>query len=262
MGSIISKSVARIFEVFELFGEEQRPLRAIEVQRRLGYPQPSTLALLKNLVELGQLSFDRIHKTYFPTMNFAQLGKWIEPALVGDEQFAHAVDDISQRLEKTVCIAHQNHLDVEIVYMRENAQTRHLAERVHTPLCASNIGQVILSLQSDDDIMATIHACNEREKSHRSGTYHIPAHIMSAIETARAQGYLTAYDQLEPNIGVVALPIQDKQSGADLCLAVLGNSIDICREENKIIRIMMEYIHQPNTSVENALPKTGTTFGL
>ena len=260
MGSIISKSVARIFEVFELFGEEQRPLRAIEVQRRLGYPQPSTLALLKNLVELGQLSFDRMHKTYFPTKNFAQLGKWIEPVLVGREYFAQAVDEISQHLGATTCVVRQSQLDTDIAYMRETAQTRHVFDSVKTAICASNIGHVILSLQEDDDIMATINACNEREKSYQSGRYHIPTHIMHAVQTAREQGYLTAYDQLEPNTGVVALPLHTQQSTDDLCIAVIGNSHHIRQNENRIISTVMEYLHEQDVSVETAIKKTGTTY--
>ncbi|MEO8224716.1 MAG: helix-turn-helix domain-containing protein, partial [Gammaproteobacteria bacterium] len=79
----ISKSVARGFQVLELFRAERQPLTAAAVGRRLNLPQPSTRALLKTLVSLGYLACADADRTYWPTGQLTALGDWLaeEPRL-------------------------------------------------------------------------------------------------------------------------------------------------------------------------------------
>ena len=69
-----------VAQLLELFDEHQGPLTATQVERRLGFPQSSTLALLKSMVRLGYLSFDRMGRQYLPTLRVATLGRWLERA--------------------------------------------------------------------------------------------------------------------------------------------------------------------------------------
>ena len=68
------KSARRAFEILELFDRERRPLALKDILEALGYPASSGSALLKSLVALGYLDYDRDRRTYFPTMRISALG--------------------------------------------------------------------------------------------------------------------------------------------------------------------------------------------
>ena len=70
----VVKSARRVLEIFELFAEVQQSLTLTEIARRLNYPAPSALALLKSLQALDYMAFDPAGKTYSPTMRVAMLG--------------------------------------------------------------------------------------------------------------------------------------------------------------------------------------------
>ena len=68
------KSAMRTFEVLELFAEHRRPMALNEIYTGLGYPQSSTTNLLKSMVLLGYLNYNRARRTYLPTMRVGALG--------------------------------------------------------------------------------------------------------------------------------------------------------------------------------------------
>ena len=57
------KSAARTLEVLELFHEQRAPLRLKYIFEKLSYPQSSTTSLLKSMVVLGYLNYDRPTRT-------------------------------------------------------------------------------------------------------------------------------------------------------------------------------------------------------
>ena len=105
MASVISKSVGRVFDVLELFREQRRPMSAADIQRRLQIPQPSIRALLKNLVELGYLDYERSTRKYFPALHLARLGDWIEQSLLGGGELAALVESVSMATGETVSLS-------------------------------------------------------------------------------------------------------------------------------------------------------------
>src|SRR5262245_65659377 len=76
------KSAARVLAIFEFFNERREPLSLKEITQRLGYPQSSTTVLLKSLIVLGYLNYDRKSRTYLPSLKLATLGSWIADHVV------------------------------------------------------------------------------------------------------------------------------------------------------------------------------------
>ncbi|MEH3159208.1 MAG: helix-turn-helix domain-containing protein [Sphingomonas taxi] len=76
------KSAMRTFEVLELFAERRRPMALNEIYSELGYPQSSTTNLLKSMVLLGYLNYNRTKRT-LPADDAAQpagqLGRGLHP---------------------------------------------------------------------------------------------------------------------------------------------------------------------------------------
>ena len=83
MSAGVVKSARRVFEVLELFDRERRPLSLKEMCAALRLAPSSGAALLKSLVALGYLDYDRGTRSYFPTMRIAFLGQWVDEALFG-----------------------------------------------------------------------------------------------------------------------------------------------------------------------------------
>ena len=59
MSKEVIKTAKRLFEILEYFDEMQRPLSLKEVALRFGYPVSSASAVLKSMVVLGYVDFDR-----------------------------------------------------------------------------------------------------------------------------------------------------------------------------------------------------------
>ena len=63
-----TKSARRVMEILELFDQVRRPMSLKEVCDRLGLAPSSGIALLKSLVFVGYLEFDKASRTYLPTL--------------------------------------------------------------------------------------------------------------------------------------------------------------------------------------------------
>ena len=246
MTSVISKSVARIFEVLELFSRTRQPMRAIEIQKALGYPQPSTLALLKNLVELGYLSFDRIQKVYFPTLQLSRLAQWVEPALVGQGWLAQIVDELSLACNETTSVVGQNDIHTQMIYVRkaEHPLALQVEAGLGAPLCATAVGRAILSLQDDMQIAALVAKTNNMEKRSRSNFEHDIKDVMISVHTIKNKGYLAAYDMYLMDVGTIVIPIAADFNGHPIAIAVAGTKDRIKDQETFILRTLQTTIQR------------------
>src|SRR5437867_633342 len=96
------KSAMRTFEVLELFAERRRPMALYEIYSELGYPQSSTTNLLKSMVLLGYLNYNRVKRTYLPTMRLNLLGNWVAGYIQAEGGFRDLVNEMQRRTDETV----------------------------------------------------------------------------------------------------------------------------------------------------------------
>jgi len=71
------KSAQRVMELLEFFTAERPEATVMDIVRVLDYPQSSASELLRCLVSLGYLSYDRYRRTYRPTTRVPLLGSWV-----------------------------------------------------------------------------------------------------------------------------------------------------------------------------------------
>ncbi len=88
------KSAARAFEILEYFRLSRQPRSMSEIATALGYPLSSSTVLLKTLVKLGYLNYERRARVYFPTTKVTGLGEWIPRTLFGSGQVLDAMKDV------------------------------------------------------------------------------------------------------------------------------------------------------------------------
>ncbi len=239
----VVKSVGRVFAVLDLFDQQRTALNATEVERRLGYPQSSTLALLKSMVRLGYFSFDRVERTYFPTMRVAMLGSWIETSLHGEVPLLDLMDEISSATGETVALSCHNDLNMQYLKLRPGtrALTLNLQPGDLAPLFESVVGLTALSERTDDEIRKFGERVNRQLK--RGQPKLDVESALVKIRANRLRGYSVGQVTfMDHNIGVIAWLLPSSSGGRSIVLSVSGPAHSIAAEENDIIRTVTKGI--------------------
>jgi IclR family KDG regulon transcriptional repressor len=230
----ISKSVARAFEVFELFRQRQTPMTAAQVRHALSIPQPSTRALLRNLVELGYLNFEEDEKTYFPSMQFAHLGDWISNTVLGGTDIARLVDDIALETGETTSANIINALNLEILYARTAAHPLGLNLRpgIGDALWLSAAGRTLISALPDDERERIIAATIRQERNPKKRREILS--LSTLFQDIRSKGYCIGYDIYLQGVGAVCVSASFGEQPT--VIAVAGARDRIQSAEKRILR--------------------------
>ena len=160
-----TKSARRVMEILELFDRCRRPLSLKEVCQELDYPMSSTAALLKSLVALGYLEYDKLSRTYLPTMRIAVMGSWVEGSLLSRIGIIPIMERLRDESRQTVFLGTRSDLHAQYVHvLRAEEQPRFLIPPgTLRPLARSGIGLLFLSLLSDRDLEHTLRRVNAAE---------------------------------------------------------------------------------------------------
>ncbi len=242
-GEDVIKSAGRVFAVLELFDAERRPLPASEVERALGFPQSSTLALLKSMVALGYLTYDLVGRLYAPTLRLAVLGDWIAKSAMG-VHLDDLIQEISEATGETVSVCCQNELRIQFLLVRagSNPLTLNISPGSHGPLFGSNVGRVALSCKNDDEIARLAARINRKPDAHDERV-DLPA-AMAEVGRIRKQGYGIGYGAYIPSIGAISWPLPNDGRTGQLVISVAGPVQSVRRAETSIIKAVTNILGQ------------------
>ncbi|MEJ0045322.1 MAG: helix-turn-helix domain-containing protein [Rhodospirillales bacterium] len=118
------KSAERVLHVLEYFDSKRTKATVMEIARQLGYPQSSTSELLRCLVKLGYLNYDRFRRTYEPTARVPLLGAWVQPGLFRHGHLLPMLDEISRATGETVTLSSLVGLEVHYIHVVPAARHR------------------------------------------------------------------------------------------------------------------------------------------
>lgn len=230
------KSAARVFEVLELFERMREPLTSIRVGRHLNYPASSALALLKSLVALGYLSFDRIDRTYFPTIRVTLLGQWVEHAVhTGGGSLVAMVEALIRETGESVSVSCQNDLDMQFIHIAQGPQhiTVNLTPGTLAPLFKSTIGLTALTTRSNAEITRLAERHN---KTRDTGTGKIDGKkILATVEGIRSRGWFAGYDMYIDGVGAISWVLPTTDGRRSMVLGISGPSERLKRNEASIV---------------------------
>jgi DNA-binding IclR family transcriptional regulator len=213
------KSATRVIEILEFFQSTRQAKAMSEIALALGYPQSSTTVLLKTLVAMGYLNFDRRERVYFPTPKVTALGDWVPRALFGTSRILEAMRDVHAATGEGIGISTKN--DVYLQYV-QNMQSIHalrfvIPEGTLRPLTQSGVGWMLMSALPDDKIDNIVRRANIASEKSQQVTV---ASIMEKVTEIRKQGY--CFSQDVPFIGgatiSVLLPVKVQNQSAVLFL--------------------------------------------
>lgn len=218
------KSAGRVLEILEYFDDVQQPATVMEVADTLGYPQSSTSALLRSLVSLGYLDYDRYKRTYVTSHRVALLGSWVNSDFISEGSVISLMKELGEMTGDTIILAMRNGLYMQYIHVIQatSAARLHVTLGTTRPLAASGTGFALLSTLTDHEIRRIVMRVNADAEE---GKPHIKlADVMGHVEHARAQGYAFSCDMVTRGGGMIAAPLPGPHGSSALVIGIGGIS--------------------------------------
>ena len=218
------KSAGRVLEILEYFDDVQQPATVMEVADTLGYPQSSTSALLRSLVSLGYLEYERFKRTYVTSHRVALLGSWLNSDFISEGSVISLMKELSELTGDTIILAMRNGFYVQYIHVVQatSAARLHVTLGTTRPLAASGTGYAMLSTLTDQEIRRIVMRVNADAEE---GKPHIKiADVMPHIERARTAGYVFTCDMVTRGGGMIAAPLPGPHGTPALVIGIGGIS--------------------------------------
>ncbi|MBV1864031.1 MAG: helix-turn-helix domain-containing protein [Rhodobacteraceae bacterium] len=238
----VIKSVARTFELLELFDEMRRPMNVVEVAKRLGYPQSSASALLKSMVTLGFVAYDSNGRTYFPTERVPLIGSWMDPIMFGEGALQKLLKAVSLRSRQLVLFGARNGDEAQYtqVINPKKKWLDHISLGTRRPLGTSGLGHVLLSTMPDDEIRRLFHRINAFRGAE------VPAvnirEFLDSVRTIREKGYFCSVDRVVKGSGLIAMLLPQKYTSRPLAIGIGAPTNLIMKREKELAQILCEEV--------------------
>jgi DNA-binding IclR family transcriptional regulator len=221
-GSI--KSARRVFEVLEYFDRTHAPVSLGELCAHFGYPPSSGSGLLKSLVQLGYLEYDKRSRTYLPTMRIALLGSWVATDLFGGLNILRLMEDLRDATRETVVLAARSDLQAQYVHVVHSNEALQFAVAPGTlrPLARSGFGRLLLSAEADPIVEATVRRIDALRESHEMKIDQ--QELMADLRTIRQQGFGTSDSRVTPGVRTMGVLLPPTPFGRTFAIGVGGPS--------------------------------------
>ena len=236
------KSAARTLEVLELFHEQRRPLRLNFIFQHLNYPQSSTTMLLKSMVVLGYLNYDRPTRTYFPTPRVASLGDWVNHYVYGRGDLLEMMRFVFERTSETVAVSSQNDIFIQHISVLQPRHPHKVAipEGSMRVLTHSAPGLVLMSRMAPktvDKLCRHINIFLQDRSMHMT-----PEALEPQLAFVRREGYAMLAAFPIPEASAMAMILPRVAHGPPLTLGVGGLNSRIASHRSDILKVMGEAI--------------------
>jgi len=238
----VIKSVARTFELLELFDEMRRPMNVVEVAKRLGYPQSSASALLKSMVTLGFVAYNSNGRTYFPTERVPMIGSWMDPIMFGEGALQKLLKAVSVRSRQLVLFGARNGDEAQYtqVINPKKKWLDHISLGTRRPLGTSGFGHVLLSATPDDEICRLFHRINAFRDAE------VPAvnvrKFLDSVRTIREKGYFCSGARVTKGPGLIAMLLPQKITSRPLAIGIGAPTSLIMSREKELVQILREEV--------------------
>ena len=248
----VVKSVARVFEVLELFAQQNEPVSGTDICRPLNYPKSSANAILKSLVALGYLAQNPDNLKYFPSLRVTYLGDWLPGLLMGTFEVKELLKALHRKTGETVTLSMQNGFQMQFIRVIPGTFPISLVlnEGFVVPIFGTVVGAAYLSTISDQEIQKLYERAFNRGLL-RGQTVSLES-VMADATAARKYGVSRGYDRILSDTGAVAAPLKTHAHDQHLVIGIGGLAVRIHRSEGEIIRNLKRVIRDHVKSPKRA----------
>ncbi len=234
------KSARRTLEIFEYFSERQQPASVLDIAGDLGYPPSSTSVLLRSLLALGYLEYDRQSRLYVPSIRISLLGGWVHDDIFRDGNLLSLTHELRRKTGQSIILGLQNgifahyilHLDSQAP-LRPHARTGSLR-----PICRAAIGRALLTTKDDAEIAGILRRSNARESEPANRL--TPASLLAEIALCRRRGYAYTEGTVTPGRGVIARLLPTADGHMPMAIGVGAPIAYLRANKTKIVKLLRE----------------------
>jgi DNA-binding IclR family transcriptional regulator len=232
------KSAGRVLEILEYFDDVQQPATVMEVADTLGYPQSSTSALLRSLVALGYLDYDRYKRTYVTSHRVALLGSWVNSDFVSEGSVISLMKELNELTGDTIILATRNGLFVQYIHLIQatSAARLHVTLGTIRPIAASVSGFAMLSTLTDHEIRRIVMRVNAETDDGKPLVK--LADVMEHVNHTREKGYAFSCDMVTRGGGMIAAPLPGPLGGQPLVIGIGGISEVMRAREIELVSVL------------------------
>lgn len=250
MSSATSLTLSRSFQILECFERSRRPLRAADLQEEVSCPKSSLNVILKGMVELGYLHYDRRSRSYFPSLKVQFFGDWILSTVTRGPHLQRVARQLRNKVDETVVISVKvsNYLEVAVVETSSKPISLQLPIGTRFGLWNTAVGIAFLMSQSNTEIKR-LHQIDQR-----SSTEPPPAlsEVMEHVAQGRAVGCAIAYGSVVPDLGALAAPLKLEASHPAIVLSVGGPIARVKEQEAYLADRLRSACHIQDNNIYSA----------
>lgn len=213
----LSRSATRALDVLEYFGHVRRPLRAIEIARRLDLHPSTANQLLKTMVDSAHLTFEAVSKTYLPSPRLVRFGGWMVDTYGGDARLLRLIQQVQSASDEVVTLTTPNDIYMQVVDLLGTdfgaADVAGAERGLRVSMFGSAIGAAYLSTLPDKEILRLADRARVPASEHEA--------VLKRIARIRQEGYADGPSS-HGSIWSLAAPLPGKDLTVPLVLGLAG----------------------------------------
>lgn len=231
------KSALRTFEILELFKSFRRPMRLNEIYQALNYPQSSTTYLLKSMVNMGYINYNREDRTYLPTVRVSSLGNWLSGFIYGEITYQESVKELQRLTDETVGLASQNDLFIQYILLHVPAHEYKLPPPAGAmrAMVDSTSGLALMSKMSDEAIDKICRYTNYYQILDKRVEVE---DVLDQVRQVRKSGFVLLRTGEHNQLASIAMPLAKTIHNLPLAIGVGGYADRIIDARRDIVRHM------------------------
>lgn len=214
------KSAARVLDILEFVGRNEKPLALSEISVALGLPKSSTYLLLQTLVHRGYLEGPSNSGPFHLGLKVLELGGAYSRGLDVVREFRTVAQRVVATCQETVQLAVLD--GVDIVYLAKEDGTRpvrlvsHVGKRL--PGYATALGKVLLAAVPTSDLMSLL--SSTRLSPMTPCTIRTLPELMEELSLVRKQGYALDREEALEGLWCFAAPVLDSHGATVAAISV------------------------------------------
>lgn len=239
----VVKSAGRVLQILEYFDEIQRPVNVVEIAEMLKLPQSSTSALLRSLVAMGYLHFDRMARTYMPSCRVALLGNWVNHPLFMGGSALRCMEDLQGKTGDAVVLAIRNGIWAQYIHVVQATSMARLqvTRGALRPVAASGTGYALLATLPDAEVKKIAHRINAEARTGAASSVNTEE-LLHTLAEVRRLGYAFTTDLVTPGGAVLAMALPVTDGGQALVVGLGGISEVLKKRRTELVAVLRDTV--------------------